>query len=138
MSFTSWPSQSRAIARSSVVRTSPTLPPKAMRASGILALPGSRDRNADIRKGCGNRRMGLVNGHGHGGHLCETFEHGGCNRARGRLDEAITLRAKHLRGGFHHVIIAHRMGELVGVRSLRKVDVEREIEQERLANVGLV
>src|SRR6266567_5027144 len=139
MSRRSRPSQSSAFACSIVLRTSPTLPPKPRSVSGMTsALPGALERDADIPKGCRNWRVRLVDRDPHGRHLREAFEHRVRNGAGSRLDQPVALCAKNLCRRIHNLIIADRMGELVGARRLAEVDVEDEIERERLANVGLM
>src|SRR5262245_46507571 len=104
------PSQSAMIARSSVSRASPTLPPSASRA---LATARSFDGDAEIGEGRGDRRMRLVHRHPHRGDLGKAMEHGVGNGAGGGLDQTIAARAEHLACELDHLIVADRVDELV-------------------------
>src|SRR5207249_8897879 len=55
-----------------------------------------------------------------------------------RLDQPIALGAKGLAGHLDDLIIADRVGELVGTAGCHEVDIEDEIELEGLSNLGLV
>src|SRR5882672_4665447 len=128
-------SQSIAIARASVARTSPTLLPSASSAS---AMAGARDGDADVRECGGDRRMRLVNRYPHRRHFCKAREDRIGDRAGGGLDQPIALGAERPARDLDDLVVADRVGELVGVRSGRKIDVEDEIELEGLPDLGLV
>src|SRR5262245_30775298 len=128
-------SQSVTIARSSVSRTSPILPPSASSAS---ATARSLDRDAKIGEGGSDRRMRLVHRHPHRGHLGKALEHGFGHSAGSRLDQPIAARAEHLARKLDHLIVADRVDELVRAGSGGEIDIELKIELEGLSNLGLV
>src|SRR5215510_9238667 len=131
----SLPSHSIAIARASVVRTSPRLPPSASSAS---AMARARDGDTDVRECGGDRRMRLVNGHPHRRHFCKAFEDRIGNRTGRGLDQPIALGAERPARELDDLVVADRVGELVGARSGREINVEDEIELEGLPDLGLM
>src|SRR5260221_7842475 len=133
------PSQSASMARASVSRVSPTLPPSAISASGIaLALALAVDRDADVVEGRGDRRMRLVDRDADRGHLLKAAEQCIGDGAGRGLYQPVALGAKRLARDRHHLVVADRIGELVAARCLGQVDVEHEIEREGLADLGFV
>src|SRR6187455_2071131 len=128
------PSHNISMARSSVARTrfsSPTLPPSAISASAMFSIAAAaEDRNPDIVEGGGDRGVWLVDGDADGGDLLETGEHGLGDGAGGGLHQAIALCPERLARNIDHLIVADSVGELVGARGLRQIDVEHEIEVE--------
>src|SRR4051812_49143048 len=116
------------MARSSVPRiwcSVPTLPPSAISAS---ATARAKNGDADVLEGSSDRRMGLVDGDADRQHPIETLQHGIGDRAGSGLHQAVPLGAERLAGGIDHLIVADGVGELVGARGPRQVDVEDEVE----------
>src|SRR6266545_2386457 len=124
-----------AIARASVSRASPRLPPSASSAS---AMARSRDGDADVVEGRRHRRVWLVHRHLHRRDLGEGVEHGVGDRAGGGLHQPVALRTEHAARHLDHLVVADRVHELVRVRGGREVDVEHEIELEGLPHFRLV
>src|SRR5665213_3560887 len=126
------------MARSSVSRTRsspPTLPPSASTASGMTL---AENGNADIVEGGGDRGMRLVDGDADRGDLVEGRQDRIGNGAGCGLDQTVALGAKRLGGDVHDLVVADRVGELVGARGLLEIDIEDEIEPEALADLGLM
>src|SRR6266700_2615298 len=128
-------SQSIVIARASVARTSPRLPPSASSAS---AMAGARDGDTDVAECGGDRRMRLVNGHPHRCHFGKAREDRIGDRAGRGLDQPIALGAERPARDFDDLVVADRVGELVGMRGGRKINVKDEIELEGLPDFGLM
>src|SRR5262245_25308760 len=131
------PSQNAAIARSSVSRTSPILPPSATSASAMV-LAVAYDGDPDAGKGRCDRRMRLVHADPHPQDLREPVEDGFSDRAGRGLDQSIATRAKRPARDLDDLVVAHGVRELVGTRSRGQIDVEHEIELEGLPDLGLV
>src|SRR5579872_355068 len=125
------------MASSNVVRISPTLPPSAMNASA-MSFTHARDGDADIVERSGNRRMRLANGDADAPYRLIVLEHGISDRAGGRFHQTIAPRAERIARRFHQPLIGHRVLELVTARGLLEIDVEHEIEHERLPDLALV
>ena len=100
-------------ARVSVSRTSPTLPPSASSAS---VMTGARDGDADVREGRGDRGVRLVDRHPHRRHLGKAREDRVGDRAGGRFDQPIAPGAERLARDLDDLVVADRVGELVGTR----------------------
>src|SRR6266700_2617374 len=128
-------SQSTAIARASVARASPRLPPSASSAS---AMAGARDGDTDVAECGSDRRMRLVNGHSHPRHFGEARKDriGDC-ASRG-LDQPIALGTERPARDLDDLVVADRVGQLVGMRGGREIDVKDEIELEGLSDFGLM
>src|SRR5579862_269368 len=111
-----------------------------MNASSIFAVWRTRalDDDADIGEGRGDRRVRLVHGDADAADLWELVEHRVGDRAGGGFDQAIAAGAECLTRRLHRRVVGHRVLELVGARGLGEVDVERQIEPEGLADLGLV
>src|SRR5262245_64292581 len=92
-----------AIARVSVSRAWPTLPPSARNAS---AMTRARDGDADVVEGCGDRRMRLVHRHLHRHDLGKRIEHGVSNRAGGGFNEPMALCAERAARHLDHLVVA--------------------------------
>src|SRR5688500_12487551 len=107
------------MARSSVARTFPTLPPSAISAS---AMTRALDRYADVLEGGGDWRVRLVHGHAHGGNLRKAREHGVSDGARCRFHQSIPAGAECLARDRHHLVVAHGVRKLVRVRGAGQVD----------------
>src|SRR4051812_29001000 len=98
----------------------------------------AEDRDADVVEGRGDRRMRLVHGNPDSCDLAELVQHGLGNGSGRGLDQPIALSAERLARHQDHLIVADRVGKLVGARRLSEVDVERQIEREGLADLRLV
>src|SRR5215510_9582988 len=122
MSRAAAPSQTRPTARSRVARASPTLPPSASTAS---VMARAKDLDAHVAERRRDRSVRLVHRHAHAADARELPEQSVGDRAGGGFDQPVGPGAE-------------RLGRLVGVARLGKVDVGREIERERLAHLGLV
>src|SRR5262249_7194976 len=70
--------------------------------------------------------------------LCEAFKNRIRDRAGGGFDEAITPAAEYAAHGLDHLVVGHRVRELVRARGRREIDVEREVKLERLPDLGFV
>ena len=68
----------------------------------------------------------------------EPVEHRFGDRAGRGLDQPIAPSAKRLARDLDHLVVAHGVRKLVGARGLGQIDVEREVELERLPDLGLV
>src|SRR6202522_515200 len=96
--------QMLAIARWNVARTSPTLPPSAIRASAMRRwLPGARQDDADIVENRGDRRVRLVHGHLDGADARKRGQYGVGNGAGGALQQFIIGILEGRRRGRDHV-----------------------------------
>ena len=60
------------------------------------------------------------------------------DRAGRGLHQPVAPGAERLARDVDHLVVADRVGELVGARGFRQVDVEHKIELEGLADLGLV
>ena len=70
--------------------------------------------------------------------LGEAVEDGVGDRAGGGFDQAVAPAAERPARHVDDLVVADGMRELVRARGLREVDIEREVELERLADLGLV
>src|ERR1044072_1423612 len=125
-------SHNTSMVRSSAARTrfsSPTLPASAISAAAIsLIAAAAQDRNPDVVEGGGDRGVRLVDGDADGGDLRETGEHGLGNGAGGGLHQTVAFGNEGFARDIDDLIVAYGVGELVGTRSLRQIDVEHQIE----------
>src|SRR5215472_8021346 len=121
------------MARSSVSRTSPILPPSATSASAMV-LAVAYDGDPDAGKSRRDRGMRLVHGDPHPQNLREPLEDGFGDRAGRGLDQPTPTGAERLARDLNDLVIAHGVRELVGARSRGEIDVELE----GLPDLGLV
>src|SRR6516164_282823 len=125
------------MARSIVARTSPTLPPKATKAS-VTVFAAAHDGDADVGKGRGDGRVRLVHGDLHARDLREATQHGFGDRAGGGFHQSVAARAEGEALDIDDLVVAHRVRELVGARRLAQIDVEHNVEPESLPDRALV
>src|ERR1700732_4318083 len=105
-----------------VVRTSPTLPPSAIRTLAMRRRwPVPRQHYADILEDRGDRRMRLVDGDLDRADARKCREDGVGDRAGGALQQLVIGVLERGGRGRHHVGIRYGIGETVGVRGLRQV-----------------
>src|SRR5438128_12098245 len=122
-----------------VVRTSPTLPPSAISTSAMSGrLPLARQHDADILEDRGDRRMRLVHGDLDRIDARKRREYRVCDGAGGALQEFVIGVLERRRRGRNHTGIGHGVGQVIGMRGFRQVDGELEIDDETLADFGLV
>src|SRR5882672_11278811 len=128
-----------AIAFWNVARTSPTLPPSAIRTSATRRrLPAAGQDHANIFENRGDRGVRLVNGDLDRRDARKRRQYGlgdGASRAFQQLIVGILERGGR---GCDHIGIGHRIGEAVGVRGLRQIGGEFEIDHEALPDFGLM
>src|SRR5689334_14946205 len=98
------------MARSSVSRTSPRLPPNATNASATVA----HDDDPHIGEGSRDRRMRLVHRHLHAGDLWKPAEHGFGDLTRGGLDQSMPTGAEGRSREIDHLVVPDGIRELVG------------------------
>src|SRR6266550_4354486 len=110
------------MARSSVSRTSPTLPPNATNASATV-LAVAHDGDPDIGEGGRDRRMRLVHGHLHAGDLREPAEHGFGDLAGRGLDQSMPTGAERDSRDIDDLVIADGIREFVRAGRRAQVDV---------------
>src|SRR5215208_6042267 len=128
-----------AIAFLNVARTSPTLPPSAIRTSAMgWRLPGARQDDSDILENRGDRRVRFVYRDldradpGKGGQY-------GIGYGAGRALQQFVIGIFEGRGrGGDHIGIGHGIGEAIGARGFRQVGRQFEIDHEALADLRLM
>src|SRR5262249_55974434 len=125
------------MARSSVSRTSPILPPNATNASATV-VAAARDGDPDIGEGRRDRRVRLVHGHPHARDLGGPAEHRFGDLAGRGLDQTMPTRAEGGSRDNHHPGVTHGVREFVGAGRRAQVDVEHEVEPEGLSDRALV
>src|SRR4051812_17120236 len=128
-----------AIAFWKVARTSPTLPPSAIRTSAMgRRMPGARQHHADVVKDRGNRRMRLVDGDLDRPDARKRRQDGIGHRAGGALQQLVIGVLERGGRGRHHVGVRHGIDQPIGVRGFREVRKQFEIDHEALSDLGLV
>src|SRR5947209_2246304 len=121
-----------------VARTSPTLPPSAMRTLAMSGMPRARQHDADIVEDRRDRRMRLVDGDLHRADAREVRQDAVRDRAGRALQQLVVGVLECRRRGRHDVGVGDRVGEPVAARRLRQLRVEFEIDDKTLADLGLV
>src|SRR5579859_473952 len=128
-----------AIALGKVARTSPTLPPSAIRTLAILErMPAAGQHHADILEDRGDRRMRLVHGDLDGADARKGSQYRIRHRPGGTFEELVIGTPESGRRGGHHIGIGHGIGETIGAGGLRQVRIQFEVDHEALADLGLV
>src|ERR1700728_2323320 len=135
-----------ATARLKVLRTSPTLPPRAINAlakpeaagSTMFARARSLDGHTDVVERRGDWCMRLVNGDTHCANVRAAVQQGFRDRACCRFDQPVAARTERFADRFHHHVVRYRVLELVATRGRSEIDVEDEIEPECLTDLGFV
>src|SRR5579864_2495842 len=82
--------------------------------------------------------MRFVHGDGDGLDLRKACEHGVGDGAGGGFDQAIAARRERFARRLDDQVVGHRVLELVAARGLGEIDGKRQIEPERLPDLGLV
>src|SRR5882757_1599426 len=128
-----------AIAFSKVVRTSPRLPPSAIRTSAMgRRMPGARQHHADVVKDRGDRRMRLVDGDLDRPDARKRRQDGIGHRAGGALQQLVIGVLEGGGRGCDHVGVRHGIDQPVGERGFRQVRKQFEIDHKALSDLGLV
>src|SRR5215211_892312 len=119
------------MARSSVSRTSPTLPPSASSASATVTIrAGTHQSDADIGEGRGDWSVRFMHRHLYRSHPRESGKDSVCHHAGGGFDQFTALRGKGAGRRFGKGGVGYRVGELVGARRVRKIEQQLKIENE--------
>src|SRR5215831_9814943 len=127
------------MARSRIARLFPTLPPSASSASaGFSAMAAPHQRDADIVECRGDRRMRFVNRDPHRTHAWEIRKHRIGHPAGGGLDQTIAFTAECFAHAIDDLIVGDCVDDFVGARRGGKLDLEIEIELERLSDFRLM
>src|SRR6185437_1870835 len=139
-----------AIALPKVARTSPTLPPSAIRAqamsdlscrpASVLAgrLPRPDQDHADIVENRGDRRVRLVHGDLDDGDAGKRRQDRLGDRAGSAFQQLVIDVLEGGGRGRDHVGIGNRVGEAIGARGFRQIGRQFEVDDEALANLGLM
>src|SRR3954447_6169732 len=128
-----------AIAFWKVARTSPTLPPSAIRTSAMgRRMPGARQHHADVVEDRGNRRMRLVDGDLDRPDARKRRQDGIGHRAGRAFQQLVIGVLEGGRRGCDHVGIGHGIDQPVGARGFRQIRKQFEIDHEALPDFGLV
>src|SRR5262245_16061468 len=121
-----------------VVRTSPTLPPRAIKALAIVRMPPARQRHADVVEDGGDRRVRLVHSDLDGADARKVRQDGVGDRA-GRAFQELVVGVLERRGrGCDHVGVGDGIRETVCVGGLLEIRIELEIDHEALSDLGLM
>src|ERR1700722_6103431 len=122
-----------------VVRTSPTLPPSAIRTSAMRGmLPGAYQDYADIVEDRGDRRVRLVNGDLDGADARKRGQDGVGDGTGGAFQQFVIGVSEGCRRGRDHIGIGNGIGETIGARGFRQIGGEFEIDHETLTHLGLM
>src|SRR5258708_29054940 len=128
-----------AIAFWNVARTSPTLPPSAIRTSAMRRLrPRARQDHPDIVENRGYRRVRRMNGDLDSGDAGKRPQYRVGNGAGRAFQELVIGILEGSRGGRDHIGIGHGIGETVRARGVRQIGKEFEIDHEPLPDLGLM
>src|SRR3569623_746958 len=130
--------QTWAIALSKVARTSPTLPPSAIRALAISGMPRARQHDADVVEDRRDRRVRLVHGDLDGADARKMRQDGVGDYVDRALQQLVVGCLECRRRRRHDLGVRHGIGEPVASRRLRQVGIELEIDDEALADLGLM
>src|SRR3954454_21666265 len=131
--------QMLAIAILKVARTSPTLPPSAIRASAIARLfPRAGQHYADIVEDRGDRRVRLVDRNFYDADAGKRAQHGVRDRAGSALQQFVIDVLERRRRGAHHAGIGNGVHQAVGARGVGQVDAKLEVDHEALPDFGFV
>src|SRR3954454_19607088 len=127
-----------AIAFWNVARTSPTLPPSAIRTLAMSGVPRTRQHDSDVVEDRGDRRMRLVHGDLDRTDAGKERQDGTGHRA-GRALQQLVIGVLESRGGRRHDVgVRHGVGEPVAARWFRQIGIELEVDDKTLADLGLV
>src|SRR5262249_29483763 len=127
------------MARAKVVLTFPTLPPSAISTSAIARLStGPGQRHADVLEDRGDRRVWLVHGDLDGADAREGGEYGVADSSGGALQQVIIAVGKCLHCSVDDAAVVHGVLEPVGARGFGEIGRELEVDDEALADLGLV
>src|SRR3954463_8963041 len=127
-----------AIAFWKVARTSPTLPPSAIRTLAMSGVPRARQHDADVVEDRGDRRMRLVHGDLDRTDARKVRQDGIGDRA-GRALQQLVIGVLEGRGGRRQDVgVGHGVGEPVAARRLRQVGIELKVDDKPLADLSLV
>src|SRR3954447_3009867 len=127
-----------AIAFWNVARTSPTLPPSAIRTLAMSGVPRTRQHDSDVVEDRGDRRMRLVHGDLDRTDARKVRQDGIGHRA-GRALQQLVIGVLESRGGRrNNVGVRHGVGEPVAARRFRQIGIELKVDDEALADFGLV
>src|SRR4029079_13140276 len=128
-----------AMAFRNVARTSPTLPPSAISTSAMSGrVPLADQHHADILEDRGNRRMWLVHGD------LDRVDPRKCCENRvgygtgGALQQRVVGGIERRRRTRYYAGIRHTLPHASGVRGLREIRRQFEVDDEALPDFGLV
>src|SRR5438445_7752683 len=128
-----------AIAFWNVARTSPTLPPSAIRTSAMRRLrPRARQDYPDIVENRSDRRVRLMNGDLDRADAGKRPQYRVGNGAGRAFQQLIIGILESSGGGCDHIGIGHGIGETIGARGIRQIGKEFEIDHEPLPDLGLM
>src|SRR5712671_4169995 len=128
-----------AIAFWNVARTSPTLPPSAIRTSAMRRLrPRARQDHADILENRGDRRVRLMNGDLDRADPRKRPQYRVGNGASRAFQQLVISILEGSRRSRDHVGIGDGVGEAIGAGGIRQIGKEFEIDHEPLPDLGLM
>src|SRR3954464_12409450 len=112
-----------AIAFWNTLRTSPTLPPSAIRTSAMPGLfSGAGENHADVVENRGDRRVRLVHGDLDGADAGKRRQNGVGDGAGGAFQQLVVVVLERRGRGRDYAGIGHGVDQAVGARGIRKVD----------------
>src|SRR5262245_54979917 len=128
-------SHSASTAWSSVVRTSPTLPPSPSNASAMTA-PCQND--AGVTENGGDGSVRFAHSGAHVIDLRKARENGVRHCAAGGFDQAIVTGREHFGRGIDNGAVGNGVSEPVGSRACGEIKRQFKVDDETLADLGLM